>query len=301
MRLGLIDIGTNSVRLDIYQLYPNGKQERLQRKKVMVRLGQDVFLSGTLHPEGIKRTLNALTGFSSLCEELAVDEIRAIATSAVRQASNAEEFITRCREETGISIATISGREEAELILAGIRQDWRSAAGNFAFIDIGGGSTEIGVLRDDKIISLESLSIGAARIHQLCFNDKAAEGVPHARKTIMRALHSTFNGITLGEIPLLLGSSGTIKALQTIFHTAGKGSTIRLELLSTLIAELASLSLKERKNYPGLHPKRADIIVPGAIILEETMKYLNTNTIHYTKYALRDGLLVSALRESLST
>jgi exopolyphosphatase/guanosine-5'-triphosphate,3'-diphosphate pyrophosphatase len=277
MRLALIDIGTNSIRLDIYIVYPDGQVERLKRVKEMVRLGQDVFLSSALHPEGIKRTIKALDRFKQICVELCVDEIRAIATSAVRDSKNAETFVKKVRQKLDIAIEVISGKEEAMLILEGIKQDWRAGQSTFGFIDIGGGSTEIGILTEKRTIFLDSLPLGASRLQQKFFLDSTSTAqVGECRRYIIQCLKQTFKDVQIPAIPLMLGSSGTVGAIEKVFKSAGKSSVVQTKPLTDLVSRLAELSLADRKKFPGLSAKRADIIVPGALILNEVMLYLRT-------------------------
>ena len=296
MRLAVIDVGTNSVRLDVYQLYKDGHYERLHRAKAMVRLGQNVFCEKNLHREGMKRTLAALAAFQETCDDLCVDEIRAIATSAMREAGNGAEFVDAVKKNLGFDLRVISGKEEAELILEGVRNDARIEEGVFGFIDIGGGSTEVGVCRGAKTLYLESIPLGASRLEQMFFQEnKNGKGVRQAREHIIEQLSKNRPHKKLPPIERMLGSSGTVKAVHRMLDKAGKGERIRLKPLTELISELSALSTEEKCDYPGMNPQRADIIVPGAVILHEAMIFFRTPNVYFTKFALRDGLLASEI------
>ena len=305
-RLALIDVGTNSVRLDVYQLYKDGHYERLHRSKLMVRLGQDVFSTtsnkdsegtgGKLSGDGVKRAIAALEEFQDVCEELGVDEIRAIATSALRVAENGNSFIKQVRKKTGIELEVISGKEEAELILEGIRNDERIQDGVFGFIDIGGGSTEVGVCRGAKMLFVESFPLGAARLEQMFFQgEMGGKAMRKARAHIVEVFSDMGPSKKLPQIECMLGSSGTIKAVSRMLERGGRGERIRIKSLTELISELSKLSIDERREYPGMNPKRADIIVPGALILHEAMIFFRTPNVQFTKFSLRDGLLATEI------
>ena len=286
MRLAVIDIGTNSIRLDIYQVYPDGHYERLHRSKDTVRLGEDVFIKGRLCAQGIKRAIRTLRTYRQLCDNLCVDKIRATATAAMRLASNSDRFIAKIQKRLAIDIEIISGRREAELILEGIRLDSRTENGTIGFIDIGGGSTEIGIFKGENVLFLESFPVGAVKLEQLYLKNGNIIG---ARNYLLEIFKIT----KLPDIDLLLGSSGTIKSIQKIIKCTTSNENVQLRLLNGLIEKLASLPIEQRKNYPGMNPSRADIIVPGTLILQEAMTFLKTSSLSYTPYALRDGLLVS--------
>ena len=290
MRLAVIDIGTNSIRLDIYQVYPNGHFVRLHRSKNSVRLGEDVFIKGKLCTQGVKRAFRTLREFKMLCDNLCVEQIRTTATAALRQASNAEKFIAKIKKRLGIEIEIITGLKEAELILAGIRLDPRTNDGVIGFIDIGGGSTEIGVFEGEKIHFLESFPVGAIKLEQLYFKNGNIIG---ARNYILE----TFKAPKLPNIDLMLGSSGTIKSIHRILQKTASVQEVELKLFNGLIEKLTALPLEQRKIYPGMTPGRADIIVPGTLILQEAMVFFRTPTLSFTPYALRDGLLVSEISE----
>ena len=288
MRLAVIDIGTNSIRLDIYQVYPDGQYTRLHRSKDTVRLGQEVFTKGKLCTQGVKRAILALREYKQLCDNLCVSHYKTTATAALRHASNADKFISKIKERFDFDIEIISGTKEAELIQAGIRLDPRTQHGVVGFIDIGGGSTEIGIFEGDKTLFLESFPVGAVKIEQLYFKNN---NLIDARSYLLE----TFKARKLPDIDVMLGSSGTIKTINKILNKTANVSNIELKLLNGLIEKLSSLSIEERKVYPGMNPSRADIIIPGTLILQEAMTFLRTPTLSYTPFSLRDGMMISEI------
>lgn len=276
-RVAAIDLGTNSVRLDI--LEKNGRAKVLFRDKIMVRLGQRVFDTGKLHKSAIERTLSALNQYSEVCESFKAKEIVAFGTSALRTAKNSDTFVERVKSELDIDIKIISGVEEAEFIFSGITMDRRAKSKRFAFVDIGGGSTEIGAGEGGKPYFLESFKLGAARLRQRC------SGVEEYREIVADRFKNEKKIYPTPEI--VLGSSGTIKALKNMLGER----TIRYKALKRLISKLDGMSIEEIEMLPGLPERRADIILPGAVILEGVMRYLGTKEVRFTKFAMRDGIV----------
>ncbi len=296
MRFGIIDLGTNSVRLDIYEMHSDGECSLLSREKIMVRLGEDVYDKGKISKDAQKRTLKAFKHFETECQEWSVEKVNAIATSAMREAKNSDEFAEKVLEETGFKLKVISGKAEATLILRGIEEDDRVGKSVFGFYDIGGGSTEIGVVRGDKHYFLESLPLGAVRLKEMFFEkDYSSKNVGKARKHIIEVLDEATYEKKIPHIELMLGSSGTMRALYRLIE---KNEKIKIKALGSLIDELLDATPKEIKNWPGLNPERADIIVPGAILAQELMIHFRTPTIDFTEYALRDGLLFDTIEKN---
>ncbi|MEO5970726.1 MAG: hypothetical protein ABIQ95_12440, partial [Bdellovibrionia bacterium] len=166
MRIGIIDLGTNSVRFDIHSVTPPGEAHLLHREKLMIRLGEGVFLDGKLDPHAIRRAVHAFMSFKNTAERFQVEKIVAFATSALREAKDAVHLIDRIRQKTQIEIRIISGEEEAKLIALGILSH-ESFKGRYGLIDIGGGSTEISICHNKNILNSASFPLGAARLQQV--------------------------------------------------------------------------------------------------------------------------------------
>ncbi len=291
-RFAILDLGTNSVRLDIYQLFDDASYELLHRGKTMVRLGQEVFTTGVIQTDACERCFDALDDFARQCEEFAVTDTIAIGTCALREAENAADFVKQVKKRFGYKIRVIAGEEEAELILMGIQKDPMSAFGVYGFVDIGGGSTEIGVVKPSKTVYLESFDFGAARMKQLFLMPTVkSDAIAAMRSYIQEDFADRPLPKKFPTIEHLLGSSGTIRAVRSILEANGRGKRIKLKHLSKLSSEMSTMTRKEILAIPGLPAKRADIILPGIIILQETMIFLRTNVVHFTKFALRDGII----------
>ncbi|MCB0353059.1 MAG: exopolyphosphatase, partial [Bdellovibrionales bacterium] len=160
MRMGIIDLGTNSVRLFVYDVSTSRPPKKLFQSKAMVRLGDNLYKGLELDPLAIKRTVKALKNFKKTLSEFRVTSLRAVGTSALRTAQNANELISAVLQETGIALEPISGEEEARLIATGVLANEPCGSGRHLLIDIGGGSTEIIVVEDNAITSFHSLELG---------------------------------------------------------------------------------------------------------------------------------------------
>jgi exopolyphosphatase / guanosine-5'-triphosphate,3'-diphosphate pyrophosphatase len=165
-RIAVIDLGTNSVRFDVYQR-TEVRVVRIHREKRMIRLGEKVFETGRLTKAAMRRGLDAFEDFKAIMEGLGVTRVRAFGTSALRSAKNAKQFVRMVKEKTGISIITISGQREGQLISRGIFAHLNPPARKLALVDIGGGSTEISICVGKTVIRHVSLKLGASRIQQM--------------------------------------------------------------------------------------------------------------------------------------
>ena len=164
MRLAAIDVGSNSVHMVIADVRRDGHFEVIDRVKEMVRLGRNMFTSGKLAREPMELAVRALKNFAHLAKVRRVDRIRAVATSAVREAHNRDAFIARIRRETGLKVEIISGAEEAQFIFSAARHALGLEGGPYLLIDVGGGSVELVLVRDGEALWMESLPLGVARL-----------------------------------------------------------------------------------------------------------------------------------------
>jgi exopolyphosphatase/guanosine-5'-triphosphate,3'-diphosphate pyrophosphatase len=298
MRIGIIDLGTNSVRFDIYQINgKNGSYQRLYREKIMVRLGQEIFSNGTLNASATRRTLNAFIRFARISKHFQTQKTVAFATSALREAKRPDKLLAPIERKTGIKLQIISGKREAELIARGITKNIKTPRGTFGLIDIGGGSTEISIYQNKKVIFSDSFPVGTARIQQLYLTKipPTAEAVLKAREGIQNTIHVVLknNNLISKQIPIafkFIGSSGTIKALDKMLRNRFHTKAITKKHLDKLIEELAPLTYKQLLEVPCMEPKRVDQIVSGSIILQEFLKTFKGKDVSFTEFCLRDGI-----------
>jgi exopolyphosphatase/guanosine-5'-triphosphate,3'-diphosphate pyrophosphatase len=303
--VGFIDIGTNSIRLLLVRSIPFHSHRVLTQQKETVRLGEGEFLEQRLQPDAMRRAVLVCRKFTELAHSYGADRLIAVATSATREAVNQEEFLTLLKQEAGLEVQVISGREEARLIYLGVSSGVNIGKTPAFFIDIGGGSTEVIVGDQQQYLYLDSLKLGAIRLTSLFLADEQDPISPalygllqkHVRHVAIRTMQR------IKEIPLELafGSSGTIENLAEITarhffrRKLQKDDVITHDQLKQVIQMLCGLSLEERRRVEGINPERADIIIGGAAILDTFLAELGIPAIAVSDRGLRDGLLIDNL------
>ncbi|MBW2242140.1 MAG: Ppx/GppA family phosphatase [Deltaproteobacteria bacterium] len=287
--LGAIDVGTNAVRLEIVRAHPDGVLETLHYERAAVRPGDGVFESGIMQDVVADRLVGTLQRFASRCERHDA-EVRAVATSALRNARNADAVLHRVRTQAGIALEVISGREEARLICLGVCQG-RPADERALVLDIGGGSTEVALAKGGQPTQLWSVQLGAVQLTEMF---GAAEGVGKKKVALMRAhAKQVINegiGEAIEEAPdVVFGSSGTIRAV-TEFACAGETAQVDAKDLAAAVRKLIAMNAAER--LERFTERRADIIVAGGVILESLLVALGLSSVVAVNRGLRNGILI---------
>lgn len=303
-RLAVIDLGTNSVRLDVYRLTDKGVF-RTYRGKAMIRLGDGVYKTGKLTAQGMHRTIQAFFAFKKLLSQLHVDRVVAFGTSALRTAKNTDVFLRKIYLRTGIRVQVISGREEAELIARGIMANLKPPKGYYALVDIGGGSTEVSLCLGYRVLQSHSFRLGGNRLQQLFLKEsppKFKKGKLHPILALRQHIRNELDPLQKIRqrypVKMVIGSSGTIRALGKILKKMGcSGQPIYRSDVAALMSEMQVMSRDEIKKIPGLEPKRTDLILPGAILFEEILYALGAERAIVSDYALRDGILEKELED----
>ncbi|MFI5212258.1 MAG: exopolyphosphatase, partial [Ignavibacteria bacterium] len=307
-RLAAIDIGTNSFHLIIVEVDTNtGKFNILGREKENVRLGTGSADMKHLGKEAMDRGIEALKKFAALAESAGA-QVRAIATSAVREAVNQYEFIIRARLEAGIRIEVASGIEEARYIYLGILQSVPVFDKRILMIDIGGGSTEFLIGHGRDIAYDNSLKLGAMRLTQRFFGDKETEPkqVKMCRQYITGFMTSVTRESKKHKFDIAVGSSGTITNIANIINIKRGGEhDTRLnnfvftkdELFEAVNEIIEAGTVKQRLKIPGLDPARVDIITAGAILLEQIFRELKIKEMMISEFALREGIILDTIEK----
>ncbi|MHB1844721.1 MAG: Ppx/GppA phosphatase family protein [Deltaproteobacteria bacterium] len=292
--LAAIDVGTNAVRLELARPEPDGSLALLHQERDPTRPGEGVFATGAIPREVADRLLSTLRRYSALCRRHQA-RVRAVATSAVREARNGPDIVRRARREAGLELEVISGREEARLICLGVLHG-APATRRAIVVDIGGGSTEVASAVGDRPESLFSVALGAVRLTEL-FGSSGRVGErklgllrSFADEAIAEALPNRLPGPRSA-----LGSSGTIHAIVGHAASAGTAHATRRQV-TRAVDELAAMGLPERRRH--FDARRAEIVVAGAVILEALMRGLGLETVTAVDRGLRDGLLVDLLRRT---
>ena len=300
-RLAAIDIGTSSLHLAVAQPVPGGRPELLLREKLPVRLGSGGRDMKSLNPDAVDRAIDALRTFRALADANDAD-VHAVATSAVREAENAEEFITRAKIEAGIDVEVIAGIEEARLIHLGVLGAVSLADSPHLVIDIGGGSTEFIVGRGVEPHLIRSLKLGHVRLTDRFFPDGTADqrAITTCRNFIRSFVAEAAAAISIFPIDVVIGCSGTFETIAAIArHDAnGRGASgpiDRAEVAKAFELVVGVESSAERCDIPGVEPHRADTILAGAILVETLMDTLGFDEFIVSPDALREGLILDRL------
>lgn len=293
--LAAIDIGTNSVLLLIAYRLADGSYRAEHERCIITRLGRDIDRTGLLDQEAVDCTLDALRQFSSTLDNLGVspDQRAAVGTSVLRSTTNAEAFLVHAQAVLKCPVEVISGRREAELVLAGVRTAFGDLPPRTVLFDAGGGSTEL--IRGTETASLD---IGAVRLTEkyLHSDPPGPEEIEAARQHVKSRLDQLSPSFTAAEH--IIGIAGTVTTLAAIkiglevYDTERvNGSWLTLGSVEEQIQRLSRLPLDARKEIVGLDPARADIIVAGAIIVGAVLQHFGLIQLRVCDRGVRWGLL----------
>jgi exopolyphosphatase/guanosine-5'-triphosphate,3'-diphosphate pyrophosphatase len=267
LRLAAIDIGSNAARLLISEVVINNQGDpsfiKLNLVRVPLRLGFDVFETGEISKEKIGMILQTMRAYKHLMSAYGVKSVKACATSAMRDASNADDIIRKVKLETGISIEVISGDAEATLIYENHIAETMDKGRSYLYIDVGGGSTELTFFSEGKLVVKESFNIGTIRLLKNMVNDEQWNKMKEFLKTKVRG-HKNVTAI---------GSGGNINKIFSLSKRK-EGKPLTLELLRDYHKELSNFSIEERIQVYKLREDRADVIVPALLIFINVMKFL---------------------------
>ena len=305
LRLGAIDIGTNSIRLVVAEVDADGRYRVLEEEREMTRLGHGLFARGRLLSEPMERSLAALAKMKAIADGFEVKELRAVATSAVREAANGRAFTQEVRRRCGLRVEIISGEEEAQLALRSALHHFDLGGRSVAIVDIGGGSMEITLTAGAVVDEVLTLPLGAVRLTERYGGDE--ELSPKRWRRLRRAIDRVLDR-QLRKPPfhpeIMIGSGGTFTNLAAMAQFDREGTTRNVQGYAMSRAELVHLlhrlratPLAERRQTTGLNPKRADIIVAGAAAVSRLAKRLGTQQILVNAGGLRDGLLLAMIAD----
>lgn len=267
------DIGSNSVRMDVVEAVPGLPLRLLATERDVARLGESVFRTGAVSQEALDLLCGILARMSARSLELGSTLRRAVATAALRDATNQQEFIVRASEAWGAPVEVISGEEEARLIHRGVRTRLPDAPENLLIIDVGGGSTEI--ICDGRAWSLP---LGALRLHMLCLEDQAL------RQFIREQAAPALEALAGVPVSRVIATSATARAVTA----GGTASTARIR---EFYRTVCSLDLAGRRALEGIGPQRAEVIIPGTAVLLHVLETLRLPGLTYSPAGVRDGII----------
>jgi exopolyphosphatase/guanosine-5'-triphosphate,3'-diphosphate pyrophosphatase len=294
MNIAAIDVGSNAIRMVVGRTDGNGGLEILESTRLPVRLGKDSFTTGQLSESVMQMSVDAFLRFRTIADQFSVGQLRAVATSALREAENGELLVDRIARQTNIQVEIISSEEEARLIHLGVSKSVDLAGKNAVLIDIGGGSVEVTLARGDDILSSESYPMGTVRLLQrLGVNGNIPstkllrEYADSARKRIEHELGGRKVDICVGTG----GNTEEMGSLRKKLFKADSEDLITTEEIKSLIEVLSEMSVDERIKRFDLRPDRADVILPATMVLHMIAREAKIKEIKIPGVGLKDGVL----------
>lgn len=301
MKYGVIDLGTNSMRLLLAE-YEDSKFTHREKHINTTRLGSGIDSNGNITKEAMERNINSLAEFKQIALEYGCNEVLCIGTAALRTAKNKDEFIKLAREVADVDVKVISGEMEAFLGYKGVIGGLNHLDDNALIIDIGGGSTEFIVGNSKEIIYRKSIDVGA-----LMLTNKFVKKFPETDEeisTINEYIESLIDPIiskikSLEKSLMLIGIGGTITSVSAIFQELETysmekihSSKVTSKEVERQISQIRKLNIEERRQIKGLQPKRAEIILSGELILKCIMDKLDLNEVVVSEYDNLEGSIL---------
>jgi exopolyphosphatase / guanosine-5'-triphosphate,3'-diphosphate pyrophosphatase len=303
-KIASIDIGSNTVRLLILESMGNAEFNLIVSKRNITRLGEGMDTQGKLAKNRMEATLQVLAEFRQTCLENGDPSLFAVATSAVREASNGHEFVRRAKKETGIDIKIILWEEEARLTLEGVF--WKIPDNNRKVItlDIGGGSTEFILSQGKEISGFCSTSLGVVRLTEKFISRHPIDEKEFLslKNHLQNELEAVKKKLSMFRPELLIGTAGTVTTLSALKNNIYPydpakihASVFSREDAESILADLKRKSLSERLAMKSLEPGREDLIIAGTAIVLETMRAFDFETLTVSEYSLREGIILKAV------
>jgi exopolyphosphatase/guanosine-5'-triphosphate,3'-diphosphate pyrophosphatase len=299
-RYASVDIGSNSVRMEAAEVAPGQPPRILASERQVTRLGASVFRTGRISQESMDLICGVLGSMAQIYKRLDVNAVRAVATAAVRDAGNQQEFVARASAALGTDVEIISGQEEARLIHLGVKSRWPHPKERFLIVDIGGGSAEIILSENERIGKSFSKPLGALRLQELFLRTdppratelhRLDEYIEERIGPAMRRLGST-------HIDRVIGTSATASAVVCAVNRIPRArrdesdhkraTTVQIR---KFYRDISALDAAARQKITGIGPKRAEIIVPGTAVLLHVLEYLRMPALFYSAAGVRDGII----------
>ncbi|MDZ4733526.1 MAG: Ppx/GppA phosphatase family protein [Nitrospirota bacterium] len=301
LRLAGIDIGTLTCRLLIADLLPGGRLKEIRSERRILRLGEGVDQTKQLSAVAMDRVLHCLREWREMIDGSHVDAAAVVATSAVRDAANRDEFLDRVKREVGFEVELISGKEEARRTMLGIRSGLSIGVTDVLALDIGGGSTEFILDQPGQNPVVQSIDVGVVRLcERLLHHDPPTDGeVQQAREWIARETRAAVADMGHYQTASFVGTAGTITSLAAMAQKLPAYEPARIhnyQLQLTMIQELEHTLLSRKKTdragLPGLEKGREEVIAAGAIIIRTVMETLGKSSVLVSDLGLREGVLL---------
>ncbi|MDO4911690.1 MAG: Ppx/GppA phosphatase family protein [Corynebacterium sp.] len=308
MRLGVLDVGSNTVHLIVVDARPGGKPSPMEDWKVPLRLVSQLDSEGNITPDGQATLINAIQEAKRLSQELNCEEFLPIATSAIRSATNGEQVLAEVAAQTGVTLTTVSGEEEARLTFLAVRRWYGWNAGRIMDLDIGGGSLELSTGVTEEPDAAFSVELGANRLTNEWFDTDppSKKAIHELRDYIDETLREPAAALrAYGKPNLAVGTSKTFRTLARLTGAApsSKGPyavrTLSQPAIRQLIAFISRMTAADRAELEGLTSDRAEQIVAGALVAEASMRTLGLEQLQMCPWALREGVILRRIEKGV--
>jgi exopolyphosphatase/guanosine-5'-triphosphate,3'-diphosphate pyrophosphatase len=305
MRLGVLDVGSNTVHLLVVDAHRGGHPTPARSVKSVLRLAEHVDSAGRLSRPGADALVGAVAAARRTAKELDCDDLLPFATSAVREASNATKVLDRVRDETGVDLQVLTGADEARLTFLAVRRWFGWSAGQLLVLDIGGGSLEIACGLDEEPEIAVSIPLGAGRLtrERLPRDPPARSAVAALRDHVDAELAAALAGSGLigGAPQLAAGTSKTFRSLARLTGAAPSvagpyvGRTLTIAGLRQVIGFISRMSSADLAELEGVSPARAHQLLAGAVVAEAAMRAMDLPSVEICPWALREGVILRRL------
>ncbi|KUN78813.1 Ppx/GppA phosphatase family protein [Streptomyces griseoruber] len=304
MRLGVLDVGSNTVHLLVVDAHPGARPLPAHSHKAELRLAQLLDEDGAIGPEGVDKLITVVHEALQAAEDKGVEDLLPFATSAVREATNADDVLARVQTETGVELQVLTGSEEARLTFLAARRWFGWSAGKLLVLDIGGGSLEIAYGIDEEPDAAASLPLGAGRLTAgwLPGDPPAPEDIRTLRRHVRAQIARTVGEFSrFGAPDHVVATSKTFRQLARIAGAARstEGLYVQRELkresLEAWVPRLAGMTYAQRAELPGVSEGRANQLLAGALVAEGTMDLFGVETVEICPWALREGVILRRL------
>jgi exopolyphosphatase / guanosine-5'-triphosphate,3'-diphosphate pyrophosphatase len=304
MRLGVLDVGSNTVHLLVVDAHPGARPMPASSHKEEMRLAEYLEPDGTLAEAGIVALVRFIGSCLEFAEDYGVVEMVAFATSAVREATNGEQVLARVQAETGVDLQVLPGGDEARLTFLAVRRWFGWSAGRLLVLDIGGGSLEIGAGRDELPDVAISLPLGAGRLtlDRLQGDPPGPDAVRAARRYIRAEIAQVVLDVNRPGTPdQIVGSSKTFRSLARVCGAASSDlgdyvpRLLRQRDLAAWVPKLAGMTAAQRAGLHGVSPGRSAQLLAGALVAEAAMELLGVDQLQICPWALREGMILRRL------
>ncbi|MFI7101705.1 Ppx/GppA family phosphatase [Streptomyces sp. NPDC050161] len=304
MRLGVLDVGSNTVHLLVVDAHPGARPLPAYSHKAELRLAELLDADGAISDAGVDKLIATLHEAIEVAEDKGVEDVLPFATSAVREAANGEDVLRRVAQETGVELRVLSGEDEARLTFLAARRWFGWSAGRLLVLDIGGGSLEIAYGLDEEPDAAVSLPLGAGRLTSgaLPGDPPGADAIRALRRRVRAEIAKVVSDFTrYGAPDHVVGTSKTFRQLARIAGAArsGDGLYVLRELerkkLEEWVPKLAAMPVQERSGLPGVSEGRAPQLLAGALVAEAAMDLFGVESLEICPWALREGVILRRL------